>query len=124
MAAQRAAGVAFAGTLKAQVRPSALRPVWPAAKAADVEVMQNTRSAATTISIISLMARVSPNGFPRPTLAPNGRGLQPRESAQSLHKNDARGRTGAAPGFYRGATGVSFRQDLELGTSPWLIHRS
>jgi len=40
IAAQRAAGEAPAGTLKAQLRPSALRPDLPAAKAALVAVTQ------------------------------------------------------------------------------------
>jgi hypothetical protein len=53
IAAQRAAGVAFAGTLKEQPKPSAERP---AANAALVALMQNTNSAAAAISIINLMA--------------------------------------------------------------------
>src|SRR5712671_4759313 len=56
-----AAGEALAGTLNEQLRPSALRPALPpAAKAALVAVMQDTSSAAMTISIINLMARSFP----------------------------------------------------------------
>lgn len=51
---QRAAGEAFWGTLKEQVKPSALR--LPAAKAALVTVMQMTKIKAVAISISSLMA--------------------------------------------------------------------
>jgi len=61
MAAQRAAGEAFGGTLNAQLIPSALRPILPAANAALVALMQNTRSAAATISMVNLMAGPSPN---------------------------------------------------------------
>src|SRR2546423_15586963 len=61
MAAQRAAGEAFCGTLNAQLSPSALRPILLAANAALVALMQNTRSAAATISMVNLMARPSPN---------------------------------------------------------------
>ena len=57
MAAQRAAGEAFCGTLKPQLNPSALRPIFSAAKAALVAVMQNTSRVAATISIASLMTR-------------------------------------------------------------------
>ena len=65
MAAQRAAGEAFAGTLNEQLRPSAVRPALPlAAKAALVAVMQDTSSAAITISITNLMARFSPQNDP------------------------------------------------------------
>ena len=61
MAAQRAAGEALAGTLNEQLRPSALRPALPpAANAALVALMQNTSSAAATISIVNLMARSFP----------------------------------------------------------------
>jgi hypothetical protein len=55
IAAQRAAGEAFCGTPKEQLKPSAARPVLPAAKAALVAVMQTTNNAAAAISIISLM---------------------------------------------------------------------
>jgi hypothetical protein len=61
MAAQRAAGEAFAGTLNAQPSASALLPGLPAPKAALVALMQNTRSAAATISMVNLMARSLPN---------------------------------------------------------------
>jgi hypothetical protein len=61
IAAQRAAGEAFAGTLNEQLRPSAVRPALPpAAKAALVAVMQDTKSAAITISIANLMTRSFP----------------------------------------------------------------
>jgi hypothetical protein len=61
MAVQRAAGEAFFGALNPQLNPSALRPVLvPAAKAALVALMQNTRSAAAIISMVSLMARSFP----------------------------------------------------------------
>jgi hypothetical protein len=61
IAAQRAAGEALAGTLNEQLKPSALRPALsPAAKAALVAVMQDTRSAAITISIANLIARSFP----------------------------------------------------------------
>jgi hypothetical protein len=53
IAAHRAAGEALAGTLNAQLNPSALLP---AAKAALVALMQMTSSAAAAISIINLMA--------------------------------------------------------------------
>ena len=43
-------------TLKEQLKPSALRPALPAAKAALETLMQMTRSAAATISMINLMA--------------------------------------------------------------------
>jgi hypothetical protein len=88
IAVQRAAGEAFAGTLNEQLRPSALRP--PAAKAALVAVMQDTSSAAMTISIINLMARSFPQNYP------DASGLYPTtkaarmgdcgKSARSLHK--------------------------------------
>jgi hypothetical protein len=61
IAAQRAAGEAFAGTLKPQLTPSAARPILPAAKAALVALMQNNSSAAADISMISLMAGPSQN---------------------------------------------------------------
>ena len=48
----------MAETLKAQLRPSALRPVLPpAAKAALEALMQHTSSAAAAISMISLMRK-------------------------------------------------------------------
>jgi len=58
LAADRgAARGAFTGTLKARLRPSALRPVLPsAAKAALEALMQQTRSAVAAISMINLMA--------------------------------------------------------------------
>jgi hypothetical protein len=59
MAAQRAAGDALAGTLKAQLSPSALLPASPAAKAALDAVMQNKRNVAAAISMVSLMVRSS-----------------------------------------------------------------
>jgi hypothetical protein len=59
IAAQRIAGDASCETLNAQLTPSALRPVLPAAKAALDTVTQITRSTAAMISIISLMARAS-----------------------------------------------------------------
>jgi hypothetical protein len=52
IAVQRAAGEAPCGTLKEQLRPSALLP----AAAALVALIQNTNSAAAAISMISLMA--------------------------------------------------------------------
>jgi hypothetical protein len=58
IAAQRAAGEAFAGTLNEQLRPSAVRPALP--PAALVAVMQDTKSAAITISIANLMTRSFP----------------------------------------------------------------
>jgi hypothetical protein len=57
MAAQRAAGEAFGGTLNVQPKPSALRPGLPAANAALVALIQNIKSAAAAISIINLMIR-------------------------------------------------------------------
>jgi ABC-type arginine/histidine transport system permease subunit len=68
MAAQRAAGEALAGTLKPQLRRSALRPGLPAAKAALVALMQNTSNAAAIISIVNLMA-VLPNHLAQAYLA-------------------------------------------------------
>jgi hypothetical protein len=66
IAAQRPAGEAFAGTLNEQLKPSAVRPALPlAAKAALVAVMQDTSSAAMTISIINLMAPVLPSKLSR-----------------------------------------------------------
>jgi ABC-type arginine/histidine transport system permease subunit len=57
MAAQRAAGEAFAGTLNEQLMPSALwTALPPAANAALVALMQNTNSVAAAISIVNLMA--------------------------------------------------------------------
>src|ERR1700680_4928909 len=62
MAAHRAAGDAFGGTLNEQLTPSALRPaLLPAAKAALVALMQNTNNAVAIISMVNLMAR----SFPR-----------------------------------------------------------
>jgi hypothetical protein len=55
MAAQRAAGEAFWGTLNGQLTPSTLRPGLPAAKAALDTLMQHTSSAAAAISMINLM---------------------------------------------------------------------
>jgi hypothetical protein len=60
IAAQRAAGEALAGTLKPQLRPSALLPVLPAAKAALEALMQTTSNVAATISMVNFMARLSP----------------------------------------------------------------
>jgi ABC-type arginine/histidine transport system permease subunit len=61
IAAQRAAGGAFAGTLNEQLRPSALRPALPpAANAALVAVMQDSSSAAMRTSIVNLMAHSFP----------------------------------------------------------------
>jgi hypothetical protein len=57
IAAQRAAGEALAGTLKAQFRPSAARPIFAPAKAALDALMQHTSSAAAAISIINLMRK-------------------------------------------------------------------
>jgi len=51
MAAQRVAGDAFCGSVTAQLRPSALRPILPAAKAALEAVTQTTRKVAAAISI-------------------------------------------------------------------------
>jgi hypothetical protein len=91
MAAQRAAGEAFAGTLNEQLRPSAVGPALPlAAKAALVAVMQDTSSAAMTISIINLMARSFPQNYPDtggfyPTTTAARMG-DCGKSAQSLHK--------------------------------------
>src|SRR3954470_8776241 len=48
-------GDAFCGMSKPQLRPSALRPGLPAAKAGLEAVMQTTRRAAAAISISSLM---------------------------------------------------------------------
>jgi hypothetical protein len=90
MAAQRAAGEAFAGTLNEQLRPSAVRPTLPlVAKAALVAVMQDTSSAAITISIINLMARPPLKIIPTAadlTLPPQRRMGDCGKSAQSLHK--------------------------------------
>jgi len=61
IAAQRAAGEAFAGTLKPQLTPSAARPILPAAKAALEALMQNNSNAAAAISMVSLMAGRSPD---------------------------------------------------------------
>jgi hypothetical protein len=44
----------LAGTLKAQLRPSALRSDLPAAKAALVAPMQTTSKAAAAISMVNL----------------------------------------------------------------------
>ena len=56
----------MAGTLNEQLRPSALRPGLPAAKAALVALMQHISSAAAAISMINLMARSSLNSpWPR-----------------------------------------------------------
>jgi hypothetical protein len=79
IAAQRAAGEALAGTLKAQLNPSAVLPDLPAAKAALDAEMQNSSSAAAAISMVSLMASpflISPfqisrrRNFPDFSLAP------------------------------------------------------
>ena len=59
MAAQRTAAEAFCVTLNTQLKPSALRPVLPAAKAALETVMQTTKSVAAMISIISLTVLTS-----------------------------------------------------------------
>jgi ABC-type arginine/histidine transport system permease subunit len=56
IAVQRAEAEALAGTLNAQLKPSALRLDLPAANAALVALMQNTRSVAAAISIVNLMA--------------------------------------------------------------------
>jgi hypothetical protein len=63
MAAQRAAGEAFWGTLNEQLKPSALRPGLPAAKAALDTLTQHTSNAAAAISMINLMVRFLP-GLP------------------------------------------------------------
>src|SRR3954451_17703439 len=60
MDAQRAAGEALAGTLNEQLRASALLPILPAANAALVAPMQNTRTTAAMISTINLMAKSFP----------------------------------------------------------------
>src|SRR6478735_10301037 len=90
MAAQRTAGDAFSGPLKPQLRPSALRPVLPAAKAALEAVMQTTRKAAAAISISSLMdvsstlmAESALNLAPNPHLSVR---FRVPKSARSLHR--------------------------------------
>jgi hypothetical protein len=60
IAAQRAAGDAFDGTLNEQLSPSADRPILSAANAALDALTQTSRSAAARISMASFMARVSP----------------------------------------------------------------
>ena len=57
----RAAGEAPGATLNEQLNPSALLTALPAAKAALVALMQNTRSVAAAISIVNLIA-----GLPSP----------------------------------------------------------
>jgi hypothetical protein len=54
-AAQRAAGEAFWGTLKAQLKPSALLAALPAAKAALLAVKQNTKIVAARAAMISVV---------------------------------------------------------------------
>ncbi len=69
----------MAGTLNEQERPSALLPDLPAAKAALDAVMQNTSSAAATISMVSLMVRPSQLrdfGCGKPILAPKRIGAE------------------------------------------------
>src|SRR5262249_35906959 len=68
IAAQRAAGEAEAGTLKPQLRPSALLPSFPAA--ALETLTQMTSSAVAMISIASRMARTSQPVTALPTIAP------------------------------------------------------
>jgi hypothetical protein len=92
MAAQRAAGVAFCGNEKAQLKPSALRPVLPAANAALEALMQMTSRAAVAISIGSLIgllrftltAEFAANLAPNLRLSVRSRVPKP---AHSLHKN-------------------------------------
>jgi hypothetical protein len=88
MAAQRAAGEVFFATLNAQLRPSALRPDLPAANAALVALMQNTKSAAAAISMINLMAHPPPGSgdIPNNSSTEIGR-AEATKSARSLHKN-------------------------------------
>ena len=59
IAAQRAAGDAFGGTLNEQLSPSADGPILPAAKAALEALTQTSRTTAARISMTSFMARVS-----------------------------------------------------------------
>jgi hypothetical protein len=92
MAAQRAAGEALAGTLNAQAKPSAFLPGLPAANAALVALMQNTKSAAATISMVSLMAKSSRGRDIVRADFPAFQYRVPRlrqKSARSLHKFDA-----------------------------------
>src|SRR5690242_6975275 len=94
MAAQRAAGDAFCGTVKPQLRPSALRPDLPAANAAPEAVMQTTSRAAAAISISSRVSGLM--GAPSTLMAESVAILaaNPRfsvsarvpKSARSLHK--------------------------------------
>src|SRR5437879_402964 len=94
MAAQRAAGDAFCGTVKPQLRPSALRPDLPAANAALEAVMQTRSRPAAAISISSrisslmgisstLLAELAPNLALNPRLSVLIRVPKP---AHSLHK--------------------------------------
>jgi hypothetical protein len=107
IAAQRAAGEALAGTLNEQLKPSALLPLSPAAKAALDAVMQNSKNAAAAISMVSLMIRSSQLhdiGFGRfysiIERAPRGEEQNP---ARSLHKNHACiAQSGPPAGFDRG----------------------
>src|SRR5579872_2586129 len=90
MAAQRAAGEAFCGRLKAQPRPSALRLILPAAKAALDAEMQMSSSKAAMISMVSRMAvlpRFCRAVYPR--IGAKRREPWQPESARSLHKNRA-----------------------------------
>jgi hypothetical protein len=104
MAAQRAAGVAFCATLKLQVRPSALRPVLPAA-AALVAVMQTTSNAAAAISINSLITpplrdhrKIAGLMADRST---GNTGSKTLKSARSLHKITAAQRASDASDGFR-----------------------
>jgi hypothetical protein len=82
IAAQRAAGEAFCGTLNAQLGRSAVRPDL-LAKAALVTVMQTTNSAAAAISITSLMAALLAVGCPPPSYHQKIPQI-PRNSVRSL----------------------------------------
>jgi hypothetical protein len=93
MAAQRAAGEALAGTLKAQLKPSALLPLSPAAKAALDAVMQNNRNVAAAISMVSLMVRSSQDTRHRTygfhSITERASRAEEQNPARSLHKNHA-----------------------------------
>ena len=110
-------GRGVCGTLNEQLRPSALWPPLPAAKAALVALMQNTSSAAAAISIVNLMAG-PPKIMATSRLSNDVIDHQSRRMRRAANrpgpciKQPCMHCTNEAPGGFRSrARRVSFRED-------------
>src|SRR5579871_1180313 len=128
MAAQRAAGEAFCDRVKAQLRPSALRPSLPAAKAALDAEMQMRSGRAAMISMVSRMAAVLPRCAMRGQYTPvwargdrnHGRLIRPGpciKIVHASHKPDP-------PGFQAARNVRMISVSLTVRISSWQTKRS